>query len=454
MRDELPRRVAAFMEQYRMLAAGDRVLVALSGGGDSMCLLHLLCSLADSYGISVCAAHLNHCLRGADADADEAFVADYCAERGILCCTAREDAAAFARERRLSPEEAARILRYAFLERTADAVGAQKIATAHHAGDQAETVLHNLIRGCGSEGLGGIPPVRGRLIRPLLLETRSELHAYLRRYELPFREDATNADTRIERNFLRLRVLPLLTEQNEAAIPHIARTALLQRRESAYLDRLAGDALGSPRLEKDGVSVPLETLLCAEEVLRFRMLRLLLNLLPVGKKDISAAHLFAAEAMLHNPCSASLSLPHGIRLRKEKERFYLSVRSTESPTILLPPEETVSWGGFVFFRTGNREHLPNGVPFLTLYCPADASLSIGAWRRRDWFQFAEGRFRSVKRCFSDAGFSPERRDACPVLYCGSQLAALCGIGTDYAYLGHNGNPVCYIAYDEKGEKKL
>lgn len=151
-----------------LLPPGGGVLCAVSGGADSVYLLCRLCELRESLGLRVWAAHYNHCLRGAESDRDEAFVRDLCAGLGVEAYSGRGDVAAFARENGLGTEDAARRLRYAFLEQTADALGADAIATAHTADDNAETMLLNLARGAGLRGLCGIPPRRGRVIRPIL----------------------------------------------------------------------------------------------------------------------------------------------------------------------------------------------------------------------------------------------------------------------------------------------
>ena len=155
-----------WMQQQGMLpAAGETVLCAVSGGRDSVCLLHYLASLGRRRSFAVAAAHYNHLMRPT-AGRDEAFVAGLCRELSVPLYVERGDVRAIARQEGWGVEEAGRRLRYDFLERTADAIGASRIATAHHLSDQAETVVLNLLRGTGPEGLAGIPPVRGRLIRP------------------------------------------------------------------------------------------------------------------------------------------------------------------------------------------------------------------------------------------------------------------------------------------------
>ena len=174
--------------------AGQRVLCAVSGGLDSMCLLHMLEAWCEERGGQAAAAHFNHRLRGAAADRDEEFVREICARWGIPLSVGRGDVGEYAKREGLSTEEAARNLRYAFLRRTAAERECERLYTAHHAGDNAETVLLNLIRGTGLTGLTGMDWERDGLCRPLLGVTREELEAYAAEWKIPHIEDATNAD--------------------------------------------------------------------------------------------------------------------------------------------------------------------------------------------------------------------------------------------------------------------
>ena len=210
----IPAGFAALTREYAMLPAGGHVLCAVSGGADSVCLLHLLKGQAEAADFSLTAAHFDHGLRGEDSRRDAAFVAQLCRDWGVPCVTGSGDVAVEAGRRGAGLEETARDLRYAFLEEAADAVDADVIATAHNAGDNVETLLLHLIRGSGLQGLAGIPPRRGRLVRPLLATSRAEITAYLEAHGLPHVEDASNADPAFARNKLRHQVLPLLRDLN------------------------------------------------------------------------------------------------------------------------------------------------------------------------------------------------------------------------------------------------
>ena len=281
-----------WMERWGMLPpAGGLLLCAVSGGRDSVCLLHYLANLAPGRGFSVAAAHLNHKMRP-EAQPDEDFVRTLCRKLDVPFYTEAAPVYETAEQWGLGVEETGRRLRYDFLQRTADTIGAERIATAHHAQDQAETVLLNLLRGTGPEGLAGIPPVRGRIVRPLLQTSRREIEDYLEEHGLSYVEDSTNQDTHYARNRLRRELWPQLEAINPALTRSIGRTAEILRSENTYLDTLAADYL-----PQSGTALETARLLSAPEALRPRILRLLLGRLPGGKKDVGAVHIDALLAL-------------------------------------------------------------------------------------------------------------------------------------------------------------
>ena len=281
-----------WMERWHMLPEkGGVILCAVSGGRDSICLLDYLHTLGQERGFTAAAGHLNHLMRPT-AQRDEDFVRSFCARRDIPFYTERADVYALCGTWGLTVEETGRRARYEFLQRTAEVIGAEKIATAHHQNDLAETVLLQLLRGTGPQGLTGIPPVRGNIVRPLLDTPRRDIERYIAEHELAYVTDETNGDTAYARNRLRLEIWPELEGINPRAAEHIACTADILRREDAYLDALAAE-----RLRSTGTGVDCEALLAAPEALRPRMLRLLLDRLPTGRKDLGAVHLTALEQL-------------------------------------------------------------------------------------------------------------------------------------------------------------
>ena len=222
----LLKRVRATIDRHRMLNPGETVVVAVSGGIDSVVLLDLIQRLGQDYGISLHVAHLDHGLRGA-SPGDARFVERLAEERGLPLHMSRLEPGSLRNHRKHGPEGAAREARYAFLESVASKIGAERIALGHTANDQAETILHRLARGTGASGLRGIPPIRHPYVRPLIEVTRNEISTYARERELTWRVDASNADTSFTRNRIRHRVLPELETINPKAAEAICRGSLL-----------------------------------------------------------------------------------------------------------------------------------------------------------------------------------------------------------------------------------
>ncbi len=245
--------------RFDLIPPGSGVLCALSGGADSMYLLCRLLEGREKYGWTVQAAHLDHGLRET-AKRDEEFVRAQCETRGVPLTVGRAGVAEFARREGLSIEEAGRVLRYAFLEETARQEGLDFIATGHHAGDNAETVLMNLIRGCGLKGLTGIPERRGNIVRPMLAVDRSEIEAYLTKHNVPHVEDETNTDLNYTRNKVRHQLLPLLEELNPQAAAHIAAAARRLVEDEEELSRQAAPLAEQGLDIPEGVAVPARVL--------------------------------------------------------------------------------------------------------------------------------------------------------------------------------------------------
>lgn len=379
-----------WMDKWQMLPPpGGTVLCAVSGGRDSLCLLHYLHAALPLRGCRVAAGHLNHQMRR-QGETDEAFVREFCRRRDIPFYAQSTPVYEMAEEWGLSVEEAGRRARYEFLERTAAAIGAQRIATAHHANDNAETVLLNLLRGSGAEGLGGIPPVRGCFIRPLLQTTRDEIEEYCRVHHLGYVEDETNRDTHYARNRLRLTLWSQLETINPAVTAALNRTATILRSENDYLDDQAAALLPA-----EGTELSLSALQSAPEVLRRRMVRLLLDRLATGKKDVAAAHIDGALRLIEKG-RGTLTLPDGARLYCGEGQLRCFVCRQAPPEQALLPGEN-RWGDYT----------------ITVSTPSASGLTVRAWCSGDRLQRGRGS-RSLKRIFSDGGIPPQERELLPV----------------------------------------
>jgi tRNA(Ile)-lysidine synthase len=235
MKSTLQTRVLHTIERHSMIRSGDRIGIGVSGGADSVALLRLLAELHAKLGVQLFILHFHHQLRGVDADEDEMFVAGLAREFQFEFVRDRADVAGEARRNGWNLEDAARRLRYQFFTSVAASHGLRRVAVAHTANDQAETLLAHLLRGTGPAGLAGIYPVAGPIIRPLLDAGRDELRDYLLSLNQPWREDATNQDTSRTRARIRSKLLPLLQNEFEpATVTHLARLAGLAREEEIF----------------------------------------------------------------------------------------------------------------------------------------------------------------------------------------------------------------------------
>lgn len=232
------KKVTAFIEENRLLNNGDTVIVGLSGGMDSVTLLHILYSIKELYNLELHAAHLNHGIRGEEADRDEAFVRALCEGMGVPLQVRRMNIPALSEESGKSEELCGREARYAFFDELSAKYGA-KIATAHNRDDNAETVLWNLVRGSGLGGLCGIPVLRDNIIRPLLCCSRKEIEAYQAEHGLRYVTDSTNLTTDYTRNKIRLEIMPLLRQLNENADGNIVRMADIAQKADGYLNDIS-----------------------------------------------------------------------------------------------------------------------------------------------------------------------------------------------------------------------
>ena len=432
----------------RRFPHGGRVLCAVSGGLDSMCLLDYM---ARQRGFSVAAAHFNHQLRGAEADRDESFVRDYCAARGVPFVSGSGDTRALAEREGLSMEEAARRLRYAFLKETAAERGCDAILTAHHADDNAETMLLNLLRGTGSAGLAGIPPVRGNICRPFLRITRLELADYAAAHGIPHVEDETNDDPdAAARNALRSSVLPVLRQLNPRFAENMARTASILREESDALESMARGLLDQVKELPEGVSVPCLMLTQVPAAVAERAVLQLLVQVSGHRKDLTAAHVLAVLDLARGDrTDLEVTLPYGLTARRKKYTLEITRRP------VWPASLPISVGGAVTF--GGTEVMVSdaAVPgALPMGLPRGASMTVTPWRSGDWLRLPGSRGRrSFKRLCADRGLTPEERDRLPVLRVGEAHAAdpVFGVQPDFAPCP--GGQTVFVKFYKKTEEK-
>lgn len=313
-------RIFHTIEAYEMIRPGMRVLAAVSGGADSVCLLAALAAFREQMDFSLYVIHVEHGLRGEESLEDARYVEELCRSFSVPFFLESVDAAAEARKRHLSVEEAGRALRYEAFDRIAGQVGADRIAVAHNENDQAETVLWNLVRGSGLQGLGGIRPVRGRIIRPLLFLGRPEIEQILQAQGIAWRTDRTNLTCEYTRNRIRRQLLPQLEQElNPQAIGHIASAAQRLQEVQEYLN-VQCEAIAKTCVQRadDGIYLELAGYGQQHALLQKELLKHCISLLRdgAGWKDIGSVHLAALERLCCLPCGKSCVLPGGIRAER------------------------------------------------------------------------------------------------------------------------------------------
>jgi tRNA(Ile)-lysidine synthase len=321
----LPLKIKRTVDRFRLLKKGDKVLVACSGGADSVALLAALFELQPVYSLRLCLAHFNHRLRRS-ADRDERFVIETARRNSIPVYLRREDIRSYALKQGLNIEEAGRQRRYEFLRATAARIKATKVATGHTLNDQAETVLLRLLRGSGPGGLAGIAPmIDGLIIRPLLDVERSEVEAYLREKKITFYEDESNRDLRFMRNRLRLLLIPYLQEHYEPKIiRNLARLAEIVREDEEWLRKIAGQRMEKAltrrkgRLQLDAALLAAFPRALARRCVREFILRLKGDLRRISLENVEAVRRLGEGGELH--------LPGGLVMVREKNQVFLKDR--------------------------------------------------------------------------------------------------------------------------------
>ena len=314
------------------------LLIALSGGADSVALVHLLHSSREQLNLKLTAAHFHHGIRGAAADQDAAFCRELCASLQIPLIEEHGDVPLYAAENGMGLESAARKLRYEFLHRALHQADAEKIALAHHLNDQAETILMHLLRGSGMNGMCGMARMQGALYRPLLAVSKEELTQYLRNACISWREDATNTVSDNPRNALRLHVLPEMEKSYPAAARAIARYGAIARREETFLERLT-DAFLREHLQLGPYGQRLRLSGNEEEVLLRRAVR------KVSGEDLSAEQTDAIIALAKRP-KGKLEISGRLMIERCDKHLYFLPKAQKKPeaVLLRIPGETVLHG--------------------------------------------------------------------------------------------------------------
>lgn len=448
------KRVKSFMEKWKMAGKGDRILAGVSGGADSVCLFLILKELAQEQGFSLEVIHVEHGIRGEESCRDAQFVRNLCEKTGVVCHEAAVNVPEYAKVHHVGEEEAARILRYGEFEKYASLIPGTKIALAHHMEDNAETMLLQLIRGTGLDGLCGMRPVRGGecgevYIRPLLEITRGEIESFLSDRGQDFCKDSSNLDLAYSRNRIRHQVIPELMRINPQAVRHMNQTAerLAKVRDWADLqtDMCQGQVI---RREGDRISMSVNALGKQPEAIRIRLIHQAVSMAAGAKKDIAAVHLEAVESLLGKQTGRRVDLPCGLMAKREYESIILGTVEADAPqTVFEVTEQQLNeWrrdgekvcfaispqGGeftFRFFQfQGDMEEIPRKMYTKWFdYDMIKKGFSIRTRKPKDYFVLdAAGHRKKIKDYFVNEKVPADQRDQRLLMAMGAKVLWIVG----------------------------
>lgn len=407
-----------------MVRPGDKLILGVSGGADSVCLLFLLLEYRKRVSFDMAAVHVNHGIRGAAAEADAHYVEKLCREREIPFRLIEGDVKKLAAEEKCSEEDAGRRLRYGAFRETAEELGGTRIAVAHNANDRAETMLLHLFRGSGLRGLCGIEPVREDIIRPLLCLERGEIEEYLREREITWCTDSTNNGDEYTRNRIRHHILPYAEQEiSERAVSHMCRTAELLAETEGYLKRQTKEAK-EKCVGADGIDIAAFAGLPV--VLQKRLLLDIMEEMSPTGKDISAVHVEDVLALFGKEGNRSVCLPFGIRFRRQYTKVvYRRLQEEEQETQLLPEMD------FSEFFVKSKQEVPrNQYTKWFDYDKIKEPLVVRFRQTGDYLTISDGRGKVIHKSLKDYMVTEkipwEAREKIPVLAEGSHILWLIG----------------------------
>jgi tRNA(Ile)-lysidine synthase len=428
---------------HNMISPGDKVLAAVSGGADSVCMLHILNSIKKSLQFELCCAHVNHGLRGEAADCDERFVEEFCNKLQIPFYSKKFDVARYAEEHKQTTEEAGRNIRYTFFEELKKGYGFDKIATAHNKNDNAETILMRIIRGTGIDGLCGISYVReDGVIRPILDVARNQIEEYCRENNLQYCTDATNADNDYTRNKIRNQLIPYIEKEfNSGIVDSMVRLSKNAEEDSnfikGYAERLF-KRIGSPVPKLTPNALHIESFEMLDRSIAARIIRIAADKAAKGIR-LEKKHIDGIFDLIQKPTGSSIDLPMGLKaeinygwlvfIGEENQR---SVAGEDDFFTQIALGETIYLDG-IGKNISVREEDPKTYKCRLNEISADldkiGNQPLFLRSRRDgdrmvWF--LDGRTKKIKSIFIDQKIPKKDRNKIPLLATGSEIIAIVG----------------------------
>ncbi len=435
MEKPLEERFEEFVEKHDLINHGDNIVVGVSGGADSICLLYLLRKYSEKVMFSLTAVHVHHMLRKADADADAAFVQTMCREMEVRCLVARCDVRGLSKSAGMSLEEAGRTARYRSFAKVADTMQPSKIAVAHNFDDSVETILLNMIRGTDLKGFTGMKEmsyVNGQvIIRPLLPFTKTEIKEFIIMRKLQYREDSTNAETEFTRNKIRNKIMPIINDINPRAAIHINNLAKSVEKVEQYTDWMAQEYYNhAVTFEQSKAIISLAKIEDADAFIKNKIIYNVIVAICGQQKDISRTHVEQVVDLIEKQTGKQISLPYGLIAKKDYydliiEKDFEAEPVEEEKEVIVIPHTEISWKeqsleGFdgviitynlVLVTDENRNKLmvKNNFTKTFDYDKIIGDITLGARSSGDKIVLKEGT-KSVKKYFIDEKIPQERRD--------------------------------------------
>ncbi len=432
------------IRKYDMIQKKDKVIVAVSGGPDSVCLLHLFMTFKSELDISLYAAHLDHMFRGRESEEDACFVKALCDRWGVPLFSDNINVPEYVKKSGLSPEDAARRVRYDFFERVKKQTGAQKVATGHNRNDHEETILMNIFRGAGLDGLMGIEPVRNCYIRPLIEIPREDIEKYLKHEEIPFRIDATNLTTDYFRNSIRLELMPLIRQKY---CPHLGkslrRLSEIAKRDLSFMEQETEKARANViRYEPAKVIIDVKKFSKLHEAVKYRLTRLAVEKLTGDVKDFEARHAKLLVDFIERALPGSLlDLPKNLQGLKEYEHCIISKEVFDYPTdyyyiLEVPGEINIQETGITlkaYIETYGEKTKINTAPTIACldYDKINSNLVVRNRRPGDRFKpLGCIGFKKLKDFFIDEKIPKRKRNQIPIVEAGGNIIWVGGMRID------------------------
>lgn len=456
-----------FMTEHEMVNPSDRIVVGLSGGADSVCLLVTLCALAERFGTDIgnlFAVHVNHMLRGEEAERDEQFSRELCESLGVHYSCFRKDIEAYAEELHCTVEEAGRQYRYRCFQEEADRYGCGRIAVAHNKNDLAETVLFNIIRGSGLRGLGGIQPVRDNIIRPLLDTSREDIEIYLEECGQMFCDDATNHTMDYDRNRIRHVILPAMEEINSGAIAHICQVAREAKESYSFIHNRALERYSGYVEQESGKTVELDigSLYKCNPVLQEHMIHEAITDVAGRSRDVNRRHVMSVLGLIYQDTGKSVSLPYGIRARRNYTQLIISNAREQATDYYIDilgngVYDIPEWGSIEIEHMNYHSGMEISKKIYTKMVDYDkikGSVCIRTPQDGDYITIdGNGNTKKLTRVFIDSKIDREKRAGWPVLASGHEIIWVFGLRYNMSYgIDKDTKHILYMKCVRKGEE--